>query len=203
MEDSSNTENTSTSASNAVQQDRFLDRLSAQGMVYVLGRNEDIELCKVGYTSVSSESRASQYTDGSWVVYVEKRMPLWLARQTELATHKHLEEYWLDPGITEGRAREVFVCKPEIGAIALEIAYQEQLELSLIQLGVPKQFIEFLFDSGEPSDRWKILIENYKQLLPQLEELKEEKTQLKSTIADLRSYIEIMKPKLAKREPDH
>jgi hypothetical protein len=88
-----------------------------KGFVYVLERaelNETSEvLCKVGYTSISALSRSKDYTDGGWKVHFETKMPDWLAKLVESDVHGALKEYWLDPKIVEGSAREVFICAPE------------------------------------------------------------------------------------------
>jgi hypothetical protein len=126
--------------------DEALDELPSQGIVYILTRENQPGISKVGYTGVSAKSRAKGYTDGDWVIDTEYSMPLWLARLTEKATHKQLEQYWLNPGITGGTAQEVFLCNPDLAKIAIESALKEQRELALVQMGVPESVVGHICD---------------------------------------------------------
>lgn len=107
------------------------------GCVYVLKRNGHKSMCKVGFSSVSAKLRASQYTDGEWIVHQEIQLPIWLARLVEKESHNRLAEYWLDPKLTGGTAKEVFLCEPEIAEITVEDAKQEKILEAVIQLGIP------------------------------------------------------------------
>lgn len=97
---------------------------SSEGIVYVLKRknNDQKQICKVGFTKVSGDSRAKNYTDGGWEVVGEFLMPVWLAKLTEKEAHKELKDYWMDPAITGGTAHEVFYCEPELAEVAVAVA---------------------------------------------------------------------------------
>jgi hypothetical protein len=140
------------------------------GYTYILVRQNSPHLIKVGYTSVSAEARASDYTDGEWKVHKRYPMPIWMARQTEKAAHKRLEQYWLDPRVTGGTASEVFICPFEIAEQAIELAYKDQLEKVLTFLKVPRYVIDYVYQQHG-------LIQS-----SQLGDLIEEKNQLQSEL---------------------
>ena len=104
------------------------DKTDSVGYTYILHRTDNPGLVKVGFTAVSSQSRAGNYTDGEWQVHKEFPMPIWLARLTERASHRHLKSYWLDPKITGGTASEIFMCPLDIAVSAVELAFLEELE---------------------------------------------------------------------------
>jgi len=122
------------------------------GMVYLLVRPTNSALVKVGYTAKSAEIRAANYTDGGWTVENEYLMPSWLTRLTEAAAHKKLANYWLDPGITNGSASEVFTCSIETADTAIKLAYLEQLESSLRSLRIPDIFISIVIKHSSIHD---------------------------------------------------
>jgi hypothetical protein len=109
------------------------DRTDAIGYVYILFRPDNPGLAKVGYTAVSSQARASNYTDGDWKVHREFPMPIWLARLSERTAHKNLKSYWLDPKITGGTASEIFTCTLDIAENAVELAFIELSDVSVCE----------------------------------------------------------------------
>ena len=117
-------------------------QLTEEACVYVLKRTNNPDLCKVGYTSISAKGRASQYTDGDWVVHSELFMPKWLARETEKTAHSILRKYWLDPKITGGTATEIFQCSPETAAEAVLSEKVINIKRFLLSIGLSKNFIE-------------------------------------------------------------
>jgi hypothetical protein len=74
-------------------------------------------------------------------------MPVWLARLTEKASHEKLSQYWLDPGLTNGSASEIFTCSVEIADTAIKVAYIEQLELTLRSLRIPMEFVSLILEN--------------------------------------------------------
>lgn len=124
----------------------LVSELDGFGCVYILKRSKHREMCKVGFTSVSARSRASEYTDGEWIVHKEHQMPIWLARLVEKEAHVQLAEYWLDPKLTGGSATEVFLCSPEVAEVAVEIARNEKSAEALAQLGAPRSIAKQLIE---------------------------------------------------------
>lgn len=114
------------------------EKIDGQGCVYILYRTDNAGITKVGFTSVSALSRANNYTDGEWRIHKQYTMPVWLARLTERAAHRNLQNYWLNPKFTGGTASEIFNCKPDIAESAVEIAHLEQLEGVLASLNLPE-----------------------------------------------------------------
>ncbi len=126
---------------------------SGLGLVYLLKRSNNSSIIKIGHTSRTAESRASNYTDGEWVVHNEYTMPIWLAKMTERAAHSKLEKFWLDPKLTGGSASEIFTCSIDDGDIAIQTAYIEQLEKSLQILGIPNDIAKIILkQKGLSSD---------------------------------------------------
>ena len=115
------------------------------GLVYLLSRSSIDAVVKIGFTSKTAERRATNYTDGEWLVKQEYQMPVWLARMTEKAAHEKLARYWLDPKITGGSASEIFTCTTEVADVAIREAYAEQFELTLRHLRLPDGLIKILF----------------------------------------------------------
>ena len=123
------------------------DSVMQQGIVYVLKRSNtnkpnQSNICKVGFTTVSGDARAKDYTDGGWQVISEFHMPVWLAKMTEKAAHKELSDYWMDPAITGGSANEVFYCEPDLAETAVIIAKDECIFSAIIALDLSET--EFL-----------------------------------------------------------
>ena len=121
-------------------EDEPLPELSTKrGFVYVLERAEPNEttetLCKVGYTSISALSRSKDYTDGGWDVYFEEEMQDWLARLLEQDVHKALEEYWLDPAIVGGSAKEIFLCGAITAVDLLQRIKFQRIQHEIEELG--------------------------------------------------------------------
>jgi hypothetical protein len=125
---------------------------SGIGIVYVLSRAANASIVKIGHTSKKAESRASNYTDGEWVVHSEYSMPLWLAKQTERRAHAILAQYWLDPRMTGGSASEIFTCPTEEGDIAVQLAFLEELEHTLKLLRLPSTLIDIISKEHRISD---------------------------------------------------
>jgi T5orf172 domain len=125
---------------------------SRGGLVYLLVRPTNKSIVKVGFTTKTAESRALNYTDGGWIVDNEYPMPVWLARLTEKAAHQKLSNYWLDPGLTNGSASEIFTCSVEIADTAIKIAYIEQLEASLKSLRIPEVIVSIILKNSTISD---------------------------------------------------
>ena len=117
---------------------------SGFGLVYLLKRRINSSIIKIGYTSRTAESRATNYTDGEWIVHKEYPMPVWLARMTERGAHLKLERFWLDPKLTGGSASEIFTCSIEDADIAIQISYIDQLEKSLRHLGIPSSITKII-----------------------------------------------------------
>jgi hypothetical protein len=120
------------------------DKTDSVGYTYILHRIDNPGLVKVGFTAVSSQSRAGNYTDGEWQVHKEFPMPIWLARLTERASHRHLKSYWLDPKITGGTASEIFMCPLDVAVSAVELAFLEELEQVLKSLKVPSHIAQLI-----------------------------------------------------------
>ena len=123
------------------------DSVMQQGIVYVLKRSNtnkpnQSNICKVGFTTVSGDARAKDYTDGGWQVISEFHMPVWLAKMTEKAAHKELSDYWMDPAITGESANEVFYCEPDLAETAVIIAKDECIFSAIIALDLSET--EFL-----------------------------------------------------------
>ncbi|MDA8579061.1 hypothetical protein N9L08_09050 [Rhodobacteraceae bacterium] len=132
---------------------------SSEGIVYVLKRKSTtpVAMCKIGFSRISGNSRAKNYTDGDWSVVAEFHMPVWLAKLTEKAAHQELNEYWMDPGITGGTAHEVFYCDPETAEIVIAIAKEDCIKTAILDLNLSKQeLIKIVY--GEP-DKKTVLIE--------------------------------------------
>lgn len=156
------------------------------GYTYILVRNNNPNLVKVGYTSQSAELRALNYTDGEWKVHKKFMMPLWLARLTEQATHKRLEMFWLDPKITGGTASEVFTCSFEVAEKAVEDAYQYQMDRVLTSLKLPKYVKDFVFQQNGLSDASKL-----GELVEQINLLKSELKNKEIEIKDLKNKLSV------------
>lgn len=120
------------------------ERTDSVGYTYILYRTDNPGLVKVGFTTVSSQSRAGNYTDGEWKVHKEFQMPVWLARLTERASHRNLNNYWLDPKITGGTASEIFMCPLDVAVSAVELAFLEELEQVLKSLKVPDHIVQLI-----------------------------------------------------------
>ena len=126
---------------------------SGVGLVYLLKRGENTSVIKIGHTTKTAEIRASNYTDGEWLVHKNYSMPIWLAKMTERAAHAQLNQFWLDPKLTGGSASEIFTCSVEDGDVAIQVAYIEQLERALRLLGIPDAFVKVVLkDRGLSSD---------------------------------------------------
>lgn len=164
----------------------LVSELDGFGCVYILKRSKHREICKVGFTSVSARSRASEYTDGEWVVHKEHQMPLWLAKLVEKEAHVQLAEYWLDPKLTGGSATEVFLCSPEVAEVAIEIAKKEKTAEALAQLGAPrsiaKQLIEQISDSKHASSISQALEEANLRLSARISELEAANTTFRNEL---------------------
>ena len=129
---------------------------SALGFVYLLKRNDNAAVIKIGYTAKSPESRASNYTDGAWVVHKEYPMPVWLAKLTERSAHSKLVNFWLDPKLTGGSASEVFTCPRDDGDIAIQLSYIEHLEKTIRLLGLPDVLVEIILKEAGLSSEMTI-----------------------------------------------
>lgn len=184
--------------------EEVLDELPSQGIVYILTREKQPGVCKVGYTGVSTKSRAKGYTDGDWIIYSEYSMPLWLARLTEKATHKQLEQYWLDPGITGGSAQEVFLCNPELADTALEIALAEEKESALKQLGVPAALARHITNDSELASIMTELEKTHRIEIASMDEklssLLDEKKALNDRIDQLEGLVESREQQISELE---
>ena len=135
---------------------------SGFGLVYLLKRRINSSIIKIGYTSRTAESRATNYTDGEWIVHKEYPMPVWLARMTERGAHLKLERFWLDPKLTGGSASEIFTCSIEDADIAIQISYIDQLEKSLRHLGIPSSITKIIIkERGLSSDISSSTIEKH------------------------------------------
>ena len=120
------------------------DSLIQKGIVYVLKRSStkkpnQSNICKVGFTTISGDARAKDYTDGGWQVISEFHMPIWLAKMTEKAAHKELSDHWMDPAITGGSANEVFYCEPELAEAAVIVAKDECIISAIISLNLSEK----------------------------------------------------------------
>ena len=90
-------------------------------VVYILYRS-DSRYLKVGRSKHSATIRASDYTDGNWLVHKEFEVPSYLDALIEEESHTQLKKAgkWVDPGITGGSATEVFDCtKTEAESVVL------------------------------------------------------------------------------------
>ena len=117
--------------------DDFLDGSSEiveNSIVYVLSRDDNPNLCKVGSTKNSAALRAANYTDGGWTVFFEKSVPKVLQFPLERYSHSLLKQkgYWLDPKVSAGSARELFVCSPELAVQIVNQAWDD-LRLSVAE----------------------------------------------------------------------
>ena len=90
-------------------------------IIYILQRNDRPELCKVGKTIRSAASRGKEYTDGLWRPVKEFSAPHYLLLSIEEKAHQLLKEggHWLNPEVTDGVAREIFVCDLETAEKAI------------------------------------------------------------------------------------
>ena len=129
---------------------------SALGFVYLLKRNDNSAVIKIGYTAKSAESRASNYTDGAWFVHKEYPMPVWLAKLTERSAHAKLASFWLDPKLTGGSASEIFTCPLDDGDIAIQLSYMEHLEKSIRLLGLPDVLVKIILKEAGLSSEMTI-----------------------------------------------
>ena len=184
------------------------------GYVYILHRKDNNGIVKIGYTSKTAESRANNYTDGDWAVHKHFPMPVWLARLTERATHKNLQQYWLNPKITGGSASEIFTCSLEIAENGVEISYLEQLEKVMKSLKVPEVVTKLIlskygFSQSTTLDSIIRQIENKKEVYENevstlransLEKLKEverkfllEENNLKNELDNVKKQLNIVK----------
>jgi len=110
------------------------DEIGGRAFVYVLKRPGQEKVCKVGYTAVSSKGRSRDYTDGEWEVFTEFEMLKWLAQRTERAAHRALKDYWLDPKMTGGSAREVFLLGPHDAETIVKQVCAEQRYIAIKEL---------------------------------------------------------------------
>lgn len=157
------------------------------GYTYILVRSNNSNIIKIGYTSVSSQSRAYNYTDGEWEVHKHYQMPIWLARLTEKASHKILKEHWLDPKITGGTASEIFTCTIEVAENAVQNAYKEQLRLALLSLKISPKICDYIL---------------YNNSLAETSELATSITELGSRNESLLNEIDILKQIIKKKDKE-
>ena len=178
---------------NSEDEQALISELEGFGCVYVLKRSTYREMCKVGFTSVSAKSRASDYTDGEWIVHKELQMPNWLARLVEKEAHVQLAEYWLNPKLTGGNANEVFLCSPEVAEVAVEIAKREKTVEALVQLGAPRPITKLLLEqSSDPEHSSSItqaFEETNRRLSTRISELEAENTTIKEELEKLRLSV--------------
>lgn len=114
-------------------------RGSEESEVYVLTRKTDSNLgplSKIGFTSKSAETRASDYTDGQWAVSDRHPMPSWLGKLVERRAHNILREVWLDPSVVGGSGSEVFMCDASVASSAIAQAKEDCLNTELEKLGI-------------------------------------------------------------------
>jgi hypothetical protein len=164
------------------------------GAVYLLRRNSKVEIIKIGHTSRTAESRATNYTDGEWIVHQEYTMPIWLAKLTERRAHANLAQYWLDPKMTGGSASEIFTCSTEQGEIAIQLAFIEELEKSLRLLGLPTLLVDTITREREMSSN--VTITALERRLGQLMAHSQTETlQLKQELLDLKAELELERQK--------
>jgi len=90
-------------------------------IIYILQRDDRPELCKVGKTIRSAASRGKDYTDGLWRPAKEFSAPHYLLLSIEEKAHQLLKEggHWLNPEVTDGVAREIFLCNLETAEKAI------------------------------------------------------------------------------------
>ena len=175
------------------------ERVGSVGYTYILFRKTNNNIIKVGYTSVSSQNRAENYTDGDWQVHKEYPMPVWLAKLTEKAAHANLKSYWLDPKVTGGTASEIFTCSLPIAEQAVELAFSDQLRQVLRSLKVSPEVEEYiLYENSviessqltkliekekEDADKIKNLVSNLNLLNNEIKIAKDEINQLKNKLS--------------------
>ena len=90
-------------------------------IIYILQRDDRPELCKVGKTIRSAASRGKDYTDGLWRPAKEFSAPHYLLLSIEEKAHQLPKEggHWLNPEVTDGVAREIFLCNLETAEKAI------------------------------------------------------------------------------------
>jgi len=169
------------------------------GYVYILFRPDNPGLAKVGFTSISSKSRALNYTDGDWRVHKEFPMPVWLARLSEKTAHTYLKQYWLDPKITGGTASEIFTCSLTVAEEAVNKAFIDQLRRALKSLRLPESLVTVVLEqygSTESNDLSVILTKiesDFEKIKVQQDERVRE---LLEQIDGLKDQIELLKKEL-------
>ena len=83
--------------------------MTGKSIGYILYRS-DSRFLKVGRSKHSAAVRASDYTDGNWIVHKEFEVPRYLDALIEEKSHSLLKSAgkWVDPGIMGGSATEVY-----------------------------------------------------------------------------------------------
>lgn len=97
-------------------------------IIYILRRTNNPNICKVGRTTNTAESRAKDYTDGNWSVGKIFSVHPNLLKDTEEKAHQLLSEYWLDPAMYDGSAKEIFECDLETAEKAIERAIKSVVQ---------------------------------------------------------------------------
>jgi|GEM_PF-6714082 len=173
------------------------------GYVYILFRTDNPGVVKVGFTSVSAESRANNYTDGEWKVHKHFPMPVWLAKATERSSHKNLKNFWLNPKVTGGTASEIFTCSLETAEIAVQSAFTEELTKLLKTLRVPDPFVKFILNEHgiiESSDISTLVRQFQDEENKLLESVCEIENSLSEQIKNLQDKLEDSEQKLENME---
>mgnify|MGYP000911210432 CR=1 FL=1 len=106
-------------------------------IIYILKRDDRPELLKVGKSLNSAFSRAKSYTDGQWKVVTEFDVPPSILNAIEKKAHEILKNngHWLAPNVTDGSAREIFVCDISSAEEAVKEAIYSVANLEKSRLG--------------------------------------------------------------------
>jgi hypothetical protein len=171
------------------------------GYVYILFRPDNPGLAKVGFTSISSRSRALNYTDGEWRVHKEFPMPVWLARLSEKTAHAYLKQYWLDPKITGGTASEIFTCSLNVAEEAVNKAFVDQLRCALRSLRLPESLVKVVLEQygNTESNDVSVLLTKIESDFEKIKVQQDERVcELLEQIEFLKNQIELRKRELTK-----
>lgn len=175
------------------------ERVGSVGYTYILFRKTNNNIVKIGHTSVSSQNRAENYTDGDWQVHKEYSMPIWLAKLTEKAAHANLKSYWLDPKVTGGSASEIFTCSLPIAEQAVELAFSDQLRQVLRSLKVSHEVEEYILYENNVIESSQLikLIEKEKEDAEKIKHLESELNLLNNELKIAIDEINLLKNKLS------
>ena len=121
------------------------------GIVYVLKRNDNTKISKVGYINSeefdpNAASGARSYLDDGWTVFSYIDLPAALMSSTDQSAQSLLRQggHWLNPNVTGGSDRSVFLCDPRTAMKAVKNSWIEIRRHTLEQLSIPKEVIQYV-----------------------------------------------------------